>query len=502
MTSREAPVLLRAAGVVGVVALLLFPIVAGMTAVCDDWKYVVDVLRGMTLPQLLVSRLRGDFFRPVDILAATWIDPRTIDGRRVVVLQAVGLLILLFGIRSGLSKLEKHVPLPANGGVLFWLTALWLLFQSGTSVSLWQVDTASQVWAAAIAVWFGVALWGWVERVQRDESRTRAVAAVLSLLIAGLLAKEVFLGWCASGVLLLLGLALRAQILRRPDAVRAFLSLALSIVAITLAYLVARKLLGGLELGYGKYSGSVVVNSLKNLVLALVGGMAVGPIHAVRDPRAYPWIPGLVGASLAAAILLAAAGARLLRRIESAQRGAGWTAACVIFFPLVAISAAFPTSHLSEVYMLGPGVGIGLLLALGLIGLLQVRGIERAVGVLAAVVIVSAGGFGTFARTQQFSITWDNARAVEREAARAVLALPDAGQAVIVTPAARLLDPGYVHSTYVVPAGQLVSPEALQAWLALQFPRRNIRVGTPTDADSAAAVVRLTGTGLRDRPRY
>lgn len=493
-----APLALRLAGIAGVAVLLLFPLLGGILPIRDDWSYCLAFVRGTSVAAEITGRLKGDFFRPLDVVATSLLDPRTLDGRGTALLGAIAFVLFLAVLRVGIGRLDRRVPLPANGATLFWMVTLWLVMQSGSAVSLWQLDTGSQVWSAAAGVAFGLALWSWVERSGRGEPAGPALAGVLGLEVAGLLTKEVFLGWCASAVVVLGLLAVLAAREGTSRRARALAGAAAAITIVAIGYVAVRRALGGLEMGYGKYSGNVLVNSAKNTVLALVGGLTVGPLHALRDPRALPIVRPLVLAGLAGAMLFAVAGVVVLARMERERRGAGGLTALVVFVAAGSIAAVMPTEHISEVYLLGPNVGFGLLVALGALEVLRRR---RALGILAIAAVLVAGAFGTFARLRQFAATWQEARAIQAEARDAIASLPAAAHDVVLVPGPVLTATGYVHSTYVMPPGETMPPAGLAAWLERVFPGRRVRIGEPLPGENAP-VVHLTGRGIGERPRY
>ena len=477
--------------------LLLFPLLGGITPIRDDWNFCLDLVGGASLPVVLVRQLKGDFFRPIDIVAGALVDPRTLDGRVSFLVLALGFLLFLFVVRAAIGRLVRRAPLPVNATALFWLVVLWIVIQSAAAVSLWQLDTGSQVWSAAVGVAFGLALWSWVERAGRGEPVTARAAGLLALQVLGLLTKEFFLGWSASFALALLVLAFRARRKGNRRSARSFTLLAAAIGIVAIGYVLLRKELGGLTFGYGKYSGNVIVNSAKNVLLTLIGGLTVGPVHALRDPRALPIVRPLVLAGLAAAAVLAAAGVTALYRIERVRPGSGWLAGFVALVAIGSISAVLPTEHISEVNLLGPNAAIGLVVALGAVELLRAR---RALASIVITAVLAVGAFGTFGRLQHFAATWHDARAIEDEARGAIGSLPATDRTVFVVPSGVLVEPGFVHSTYVMPPGETLPPAALETWLARVFPGRKIRVGSPPPGESGT-IVHLTGRGIAARPR-
>lgn len=478
--------------------LLLFPLLGHIVPIQDDWAYCLPYVRGASVAGEFVRRLHGDFYRPLDILGTSLVDPITLDGRRTAVLHGIAFLLLLALLRVAIGRLGRRVPLLAGAETVFWMVTIWLVIQSAAAVCLWQLDTGSQVWSAAAGVAFGLAVWSWIDGIDEGRSGLTGVAGILALEVLGLLTKEVFLGWCAS-VVLVLGL-LAGDAVRRGAARRAgsLAGLAAAVSGVAIGYVVLRRVLGGLVVGYGKYSGNALVNSAKNVVVALAGGLTVGPIHALRDPQAFPFVRPLVFAGIAAAVVLLVAGLAALVRIERERRGAGWLVALVAFVAAGSIVAVMSTDHLSEVYLLGPNIGFGLLVALGTLELLRR---QHALATLVLVVVLATGAFGTWGRLRQFATSWHDARALQGEARALVAALPATDLRVFVVPGEVLTAPGYVHSTYEIPPGLLMPPVALRGWLERSFPGRLVEIGEPPAA-ADRRVVQLTGRGTGTRPRY
>jgi len=492
--------MLRAAGILVVVLLIVFPLVGGMTPIQDDWNYYTPVIGGASLAQAAAEKWHGDFFRPIDILGAALIDRDTLSGRNYVPFLAAGFLLLVLVLRAGVGRLARSVRLPSDAATFYWLTLAALMLHPSTAVSLWQMDTASQVWSAAAGVAFGLAIWKWHDALLAGRASAGWIVAIVLLELGGMLTKETFLGWCASLALVLLVLAVRAWRGARPRDARACIALAATILVVCVAWVEARARLGGLALGYGKYSGNLVVNAARNTVLTLVGGLAFGPIHVMRDPAALPVAKAAVVVGLVAAIVLAVFGVRALWRMETTRRGDGATLALVILACMASISAGMPTMHISEVYLLGPNVGFALLLALGVsaIGRAGGRGL-RSIAVVAVALLAVVGVLGLASRMQQFAITWQDARTLHRESVNSVRVVPD-GPPVVVALTGAFAAGGYVHSTYVVPPSWTMPPLCLELWLRHRFPSRRLRVGTADGAQPGETVVRVSGASLPARP--
>jgi hypothetical protein len=498
--------LLRIAGSLGVAVVVLFPLLAGMTPIADDWDYLTGYLEGASFSEVWSTKWNDVFFRPIDILGGAVVDTETLSGGNYVPLLATGFVVLVLGIWTGLSRAQKRAQLPVDREPVFWLVILWLVLHPSTTVCLWQMDTASQVWSAAAGVWLGLAVWKWVECVRQGERSYGLLVLIAVLQLFGLLTKETFLGWCASYTLVLLGLATRSWRRGRSRNAGSFAALGLTLVLVSLIYLACRAEFGGLSLGHGKYSGNVAVNTIANTVLTFVGGLATGPIHVMRNPAALLAAKALVVVGLGISAVLAGLGLYSLRRLESLRSGAGGTLAVAAFACIGSISACLPTTHISEVYLLGPNVGFGLLVVLGVLELARRgwrHGRQKLAGLLLALFcLVSV--FGLFSRMQHFIVTWDHATAMRREAVERIQALPEAANKAVVMVSGAFIMEGYVHSTYVVPPLRTIASPDLEAWLDhVMFPSRRIRVvGSPGDRDSTSSVVLVSGDGRARRPRY
>lgn len=345
-----------------------------------------------------------------------------------------------------------------------------------------------------------------MECIRQGERCYGLLILIFVLQVLGFFTKETFLGWCASYTLVLLGLATHSWRRGKPRNAGSFAALGLTLVLVSLIYLACRAEVGGLSLGHGKYSGNVAVNTIGNIVLTFVGGLATGPIHVMLNPAALLAARALVVAGLGISAALAGLGLHSLRRLESLRDGAGVTLAVAAFACIGSIAAGLPTTHISEVYLLGPNVGFGLLVVLGVVELVRrgwLRGRQKVAGFLVALLcLVSV--FGLFSRMQHFIVTWDYATAMRREAVEKIQALPETANNVVVMVSGMFVREGYVHSTYIVPSLRTITTANLEAWLDhVEFPSRQVRVvSSPVEPDSTSSVVLVSGDGLATRPRY
>lgn len=444
---------------VGVMAMVVFtllvmiPIVGRATVCVDDFAWVklahATPHLWQSLGQAWSSYL---FFRPLDIVANWFIDPVDLGSAAMLPFQATGLLLLLAAVWRLTRVIAPH-------GLLAPLAAsIWLMLHTATQTSFWAAGATSQTWCAAIGMW----LICHVLLTDGERGLTaRAVAQSLALSTAGVISKELFVGWASAAALIVVARLWQRAKARKP------LRLAATGLAITailapptlwIAIRMATSEFGrfaepSADLHYSFQGPRTIV---WNAALSTMGMFAQGPVHWARL-QGPPWIlVPFAGAALSFG--LAAYGGSPGGRGEECSWSRNLLPAAVVL-GLVAVWPALPIRQISELYIMGPNALIAVLVGAGVARIVEGDPSSTgsggwqsgagawlcgAVACLAAIAVI---GFAS--RTYHFAITWEYARTL-RGAARALVGRePGDGPLTIVVAAA--LEQGPVHSKYLVP---------------------------------------------------
>jgi hypothetical protein len=445
-----------AAGVMAMVVfalLVMIPLVGRATVCVDDFAWVklahATPSLWQSLGQAWTSYL---FFRPLDIVVNWFIDPVDLGSAAMLPFQATGLLLLLAAVWRLTRVIAPH-------GLLAPLAAsIWLMLHTATQTSFWAAGATSQTWCAAIGMW----LICQVLLMDGERGLTaRDVAQSLALSTAGVVSKELFVGWASAAALIVVArLWQRAKALKplRLAATGLAITAILAPPALWIAIRMATSEFGrfaepSADLHYSFQGPRTIV---WNAALSTLGMFAQGPVHWARL-RAAPWnLVPFAGAALSFG--LAAYGGSPGGRGE----GPGWSRnllPAAVGLGLVAVWPALPIRQVSELYIMGPNALIAVLVGAGVGRIMQPNPalagsgtwkswqrawLRGAVACLAAIAVI---GFGS--RTYHFAITWEYARAL-RGAARALVERePADGPLTIVVDGG--LEQGPVHSKYLVP---------------------------------------------------
>lgn len=463
---------------------VLWGYVGGLCIANDDLKFVRMPARELPLTEAMAFAWRNDpSFRPLEVAMAHLSDPVTLACPWVAPVQAAGLATLLGGTVA-LARLALP-GLPA----LWPITALLVLLSPATTASLWQMDSCSQTWSAALGAWSVWMAWRWIDGAARRSASWGILAALCAAVLCGLTIKENFYGWA-------LGLAAAsivsvAVLARRHSASVARAAWVLvPVVALPLAHLMCRmrwSALAGLLDASGdgsRYQAEFGANLLLNSAVSLAGAVGMGPFHLVMDSEAHPALralPILATCALVLVVLLGAVTAALERRAASGVR---WHA--LLFCALasmLSLAATIPMPAVSELYGLGANIGCALLAAGAIAALWQPgdgahhRAMRTAISVSVAA-SVAIGAYGLASRAEHFRVVWTTVRALNDAIVLFQAALPaarasDAGPAGMVhVPTACLV--GVTHSQYVMPPLQALDLNLTEEWLARRDPSRRI----------------------------
>ncbi len=451
------------------VFLCAWPVYAGMVAVDDDIKFVRgDKIVGTYVQSVRAAWNTSGAFRPMEILMGMGCDPVTLTCPWVLVVQAVGLGTLAVGAIVLIRRIVPGHPMAAP------LLLMWLALSPATTASLWQMDTGSQTWSAALAVWAGVAAWRAVMRAREGRMDWVAWVALLILFAVGLTIKEIFYGWSA-GVGTALGVTALWMWRKDSAAARRVLVYLVPVVVLPAVHLAARYWWGGLgspDGSHDRYSVTLGENLLLNGAFSLAGVLTNGPLHLIRDDAALAVLRvlPLVSVLLAVCAIGAAAGFRWLHRAQ-----AGAIAVAPVFVcggaGVLSLAVTIPMGSVSELYGFGANVGSGIWVV-GALTLLwwpsaaDERFLCRGIAIAAAVTLGLSGVYGLGSRAYHFALTWEYARTLNTIVMTHQSSMT---RSDIRPPAVVYLGPdctfGRMHSTYVVTPVRAIGAKETGPWL-------------------------------------
>lgn len=457
--------------------LIVWPLIAGMAAANDDLKFLRSEQYSGTLSQnLREGWLHATNFRPLENIAAALCDAQTLECRRVMLIQTAGLIALVIGVAKLLRRL-----IPDHYGIALPLMIVWLAVSPATTISLWQMDTGSQTWSAALGVWTGLLAWNAITAA-RDGKRIWPHLLGLTLLTAlAVNVKETGYGWSAGiGVAVMLAIALRWKCDRRGAARSLWLLLPVAILpALHLLYrLKFTGLASAMHAGAAsdeRYQVGLGANILHNAWLSLLGLFANGPLHLINDDAAPLLLKLLPLASLLASFIAVAAAAALAALHHQPPAGMRLRAVLLAALAgLLSISVTLPMGSVSELYGMGANAASGLLVVVALLGLWHPaqsdeRGLCRAIAIMCGVVLLLAGLYGVASRAYHFRLTWMYARQLNRIVLDHQRSLPPVSAANPASPAviyfAQPCYNGLVHNAYVVPPYVAIGMEQTMEWM-------------------------------------
>jgi len=491
-----------------VLFLLLWPVFGGMASINDDMTYSRLIHLRENYAENLAVFWRHRFFRPIDILGGYLADPATLDARPTLLLQLPALAAILAAMWVALRRLGGG---RASLRLAFPIAVVYLAAHTATSNSLWQHDTISQTWSAACGLWLGIVLWRATENAVDGRPILREVVLLMLLGALGSLAKEVFYGWIAAAAVLLVLTALAAAGRRNSRALPALALLLLAVAVVPAGFLFLRHSFGGLgELALGqpgRYRPQLGWNVIGNLVLGAAGYFSAVPVHVLRDPHAPPLlrIVPLLGIGLGCLVCIAP-WALSWRQPESwPDRPAGKPVAAVALFTFLGLSATLPTRRIAEVYLMGPNAGAAVLVAIGAVGLWQLRlpSFPRAVIAIAVLLVFSIGVYGLLSRAVHARLTWLSVVKLNRALLeRQELLPPDAAGVVDIFVCDRRAG-HFRHCQYILPPVLAINAQTTQAWMNHRDPLRRVRLSIqrPTPASEPDPVV-LRCAGLPGHPHW
>lgn len=486
------------------IALLAFvcawPVYAGLVASGDDVKFLraPEVSQSAWADIAAAWTARGSF-RPMEIVVAANSDSVSLASPPVVPLQVAGLLALAIGTVALTRRIAPGFAMAAP------LMLVWLALSPATTVSLWQMDTCSQTWSAACAVWTGLLVWRGLDAARRGSMDWLAWCALVVLVLFALNIKEIFYGWSAGiGTALLVVLASMWR-KDRAAAIRASVLL-VPVVAMPIAHMAVRLSMGWLSAPAAvgdRYSVNLGGNLVLNAAYSLAVLFTNGPLHLLGNGEVALPLRLLSVASIFAAfcVVAAALGFWWLHRRDPVAGDAPASARRPVNVPALALAVGaavgslavtIPMESVSELYGLGANVGAGLLVVCALLSLwhpaaADERLICRSVAVLGGAPLLVVGAYGVASRAYHFGVTWDHTRTINQ----AMLAHQKSlsGEPLEYTATiffGKECYGGPSHSTYVVPPIMTVSPKYTEDWLNRRDPARKIAMSIDVPVDVRA----------------
>lgn len=467
----------------------VFPYLAGVVAMNDEVSLVYHFNGATSLSNEDIGRWvwTYKFFRPLDqFLAPYLVDGPSRSARVAMLLHLPGLIGLIAVVSYWTRRLIPREPIAVP------IVILVLAFSTATSLSLWQLDTSTQTWSAAVGIWFCGLTW-LATRALRDGREGPRAWLLVGVGALGLLTKETFLGWYAVALLILLASWLfdfRAPVVEKGDARSSWIRTLFAVATLPALFLVARLLsttLGEVATqGEGHYGIHLGPNVIKNAALSVLGFLPNGPSHAVFGLTHAPvWVRALSPLAFGLCALLVAMPwffSRLLKQDYTLTKRRELYVAALLCF--LASAIVWPTRQISEVNLLGPNFGGALLIAAGVA---DTRRIFSNAGpstsrlmfgrvvlwgtTLLAVLLLS---LGLVSRGRQMAVSWEWVVTLKDSirSHQASLRESEAGAGVFI-PAACSGD-GRGYSQIVVSPERALRPSLTIWWLNYENPTRKL----------------------------
>ncbi len=462
---------------------MIWPLVAGFRAANDDLNFVrAEWARLGTGAAIVDHWWTSASFRPLEVLVALWSDPTTLTSWATVPVQGLGLLAFLLAV-DRLARL--CMPWASTVSVI---AILFIALSAPTTCSIWQMDTCSQTWSAALGAWATIAGWRAIERARTGSVDWTATIALAAIFAIGVNVKETFYGWSLG-----LGLALMgaAAIVGRHGIARALRLVPpiLVVVLVPALHLILRFQFGSLGARFdgtdeSRYQAQFGMNIVLNALVSLGAGFGPGPSHLVADEDASPVLRLLPIASAAAAVFttfVAAGLAILAKRMPEGIRPLPFLFATVA--ATLSLSATLPMGSASELYVLGPNLVPAILCAGSLVLLWRnaapdERLIARGAAAICGMAILASGAYGLWSRAEHFRIVWKAVDAVNRAALAFQDALPAraseldayAGTLHLVGACQRSQN----YSQYVISPAQAINVARTREWMLARDPERGV----------------------------
>ena len=465
------------------VFITLYPIFGGIIVTNDDLKFVrgedaVGSLFGIVRSAWLHSKS----FRPLELIVASMCDATTLQCWIVVPIQLLGLLTVAAGIVAMCKRVLPHSPIAAP------LIVIWVFLSPSTMSSLWQMDTCSQTWSAALGLWCAILTWDVFIAVQRGEKIWKEMLVLFVIAALGMNIKETFYGWICG---ITLGWTIASVVCWRKD-FRPSLRAALPLIPIVLIPLIAvalRYKLGGLGAQTnlngditGRYQFSLGENLLINASVSMFGIFINGPIHLFTDEAASLLLRALCPLSgLAAGILLLSAIALRILHRKSKQEIALSPILLAAGVCICSLLATLALGTVSDMYGFGANIGSGILLVTSVLILWDpIDGGEqkmfRALVYCAAATLCLTGVYGIASRTYQFYMTWQYTRLLNQNVLTHITSLPHIAHEAqpVINYFTDSCCTGHTYGQTMIPPNQTMGIESIMPWITRQYPKQKI----------------------------
>lgn len=473
----------------------------GICMANDDLKFVRTPSRELRLWDAIADAWSTQpSFRPMELLAAHLSDPVTLSCPWVTVIQGTGLVALAIATVALARQAFPGVP-------LLWPIALLLVLLSpATTASVWQMDSCSQTWSAALGAWSAWLAWRWIDASAQSLRPWWVLGTLGVTVMLGLSIKENFYGWALGLVVAVAGAAALFRTRHRAAGNGALWAL-VPVTLLPAVHVACRwtwSALPGLLAGAAedtRYKAEFGMNLLVNAAVSMAGAVGIGPFHLVLDaeaPVVLRLMPVLATA-MVVIVMLCAFGAAALD--AKSVRGVRWPAlAFIASASILSLSATIPMPSVSELYGLGANVGCALVAVAGIAAVWRAgdpsrHPVARAGVALSLAVVCTIGAYGLASRAMHFGAVWTAARTMNDAivAFQPTLAARSPGDerpaGMVHVPTACLV--GNTHSQYVMPPLQVLDLNLTEAWLARRDPSRRIvfSIGTSPRAPRPHEIV-------------
>jgi hypothetical protein len=484
--SAATPVGARAAWIAAIamsLAVLAWPVLAGMVVTNDDLKFVrAGALDVGIVPEIARQWRESATFRPLEVLVGATCDPVTLAVGLTLPVQGLGLLVLALALRSLARRVAPGLPAAAP------LALLLVLLSPGTTNALWQMDACSQTWSAALGTVALALAWRAADAARAGTVDGRALVALGAVFLLGCCVKETFYGWSASiGTAVIVLAAFRWRRDRAAAAPTALILIPAAVIPA--AHFLLRWTTGALggaaSAGTGeRYTAELGTNVIVNAAMGVAGTVANGPFHAVMDgdaPVVVRVLP-LLSVLVLGGLLIVAAGFAWMHR-RDARESSMVPAAVVAAIGLGSMVVVLPMGSVSELYCFGANVGMAVLLAVAACELWSSpaesdRAMGRSVAGACIGIAVAVGAFGLAGRAYHHRISWACARFLNEELLRHVATVPAvdpaSGRAAAVVYLGTSCILGRTYGQYVMPPAQALGVESTGPWLRRRDPSRPV----------------------------
>lgn len=473
----------------------------GLCMANDDLKFVRSPSRDLPVWDAIADAWRTQpSFRPVEVLMAHLSDPVTLSCPWVALVQGAGLVALAL---ATIALARQAFP---GLRLLRPIVLLLVILSPATTASVWQMDSCSQTWSAALGAWSAWLAWRWIDEAARPSGSWWMMVALGIVVLLGLTIKENFYGWALGLAVAAAVAAARAGRRNRAAGLRAAWALG-PVALLPLVHLACRWTWSALPVllaGAGedtRYKAEFGANLLVNAAVSMAGAVGIGPFHLVLDaegPIALRAMPVLATAMMVI-LMLCAVGAAALD--AKSVRGVRWSAlAFISSASILSLSATIPMPSVSELYGLGANVGCALVAAAGIAAVWRVGDLSGHVAArtgvaLSLAVAFAIGSYGLASRALHFGVVWSATRTMNDAivAFQPTLSARSPGDerpsGMVHVPTSCLV--GNTHSQYVMPPLQVLDLNLTEAWLARRDPSRRIvfSIGTSPRAPRPHEIV-------------